>query len=307
MMNLSDIYICTLQKLDGFNEKNILKAIDLANNDVVETLDEFIDFINFNIEDSRFENITQPFNKEIIKNVVEIVLKNKDKIVHYVNPSDSSFPKSLPIEEIEAPSLLKYKGNLENLKRKTILITGSHTVSDNARLASEYIGKVLASDGYNILSTFSNECEQKAIKGCKEVKGVSTFFLPHSIEYLTSKEIDVIQNELDSKRSMIISADDRDQANANSVENACKYSMALADCMIIPQISNTDYIFDYVKKYLKSDKPVFLVKYKTRTIKEYNSIGALESLGVMYLSSNTVLKQIKDTVGEAFVDNIGVT
>jgi len=306
-MNLSDIYICALKKLDGFNEKNILKAIDLANNDVVETLDDFIDFINFNIEDCRFENITQPFNKEIIKKVVEKVLKNKDNIVHYVNLSDSSFPKSLPVEKIEASSLLKYKGNIENLKRKTILITGSPTVSNNARLASEYIGKVLASDGYNILSTFSNECEQEAIKGCKEAKGVSTFFLPHSIEHLTSKEIDVIQNELDSERSMIISADDHTLANAKSIENACKYSMALADCMIIPQISNTDYIFDYVKKFLKSDKPVFLVKYKTRTIKEYDCIKALESLGVMYLSSNTVLNQIKNTVGEVFVDTIGVT
>lgn len=300
-MSLSDIYICVLNKLDGFNEKNILKAIDLANNDVVETLDDFIDFINFNIEDCRFEDITQPINKETIKKVVEKVLKNKDNIVHYVNPSDGSFPKCLPIEEIEAPSLLKYKGNLENLKRKTILITGSPTVSDNARLASEYIGKVLASGGYNILSTFSNECEEKAIKGCKEVKGVSTFFLPHSLERLTSEEIEVIHSEIDSERSMIISVDDYALANAESIEKACKYSMALADCMIIPQISNTDYIFDHVKKFLKSDKPVYLVRYKTRTIKEYNCIKALESLGVMYLSSNTVLKQIKDTVGEVLI------
>lgn len=305
MMNLSDIYICALKELGGFNEKNILKAIDLANNDVVETLDDFIDFINYNIEDRRFENITQPFSKELIKKVVEKTWKNKDNIVHYVNPLDSSFPKSLSVEEIETPSLLKYKGNLENLKRKTILITGSPTVSENAKLASEYVGKILALDGYNILSTLLNECEQKAIKGCKEAKGVSTFFLPHNIEYLTSKEIDVIQNELDSERSMIISADDYALANAKSIENVCKYSMALADCMIIPQISNTDYLFGHVKKFLKSDKPVFLVKYKTRTITEYDNIKALEAFGAMYLSSNTVLNRIKDTVGEALVDTIG--
>lgn len=301
MINLSDIFICALKNLDGFNERNILKAIDLANNDVVETLDDLIDFVNFNIEEEKFENITQPYKQEIIKKAVEKALKNKEKIVHYVNPSDSSFPRNLPNEEIEETALLKYMGNLENLKRKTILITGSPTVSNNAMLASEYIGKVLALDGYNVLSTFSNECEQKAIKGCKEARGISTFFLPHSIEYLTSNEIDVIQDELDSKRSMIISADDYVQANARSVENACKYSMAFADCIIIPQISNTDYIYDYVKKFLKLDKPVFLVKYKTRTIKEYNCIKALESLGVMYLSSNTVLKQIKDTVGEVLI------
>lgn len=307
MIILSDIYICALKKLDGFNKKNILKAIDLANNDVVETLDDFIDFINFNIEENRFENITQPFKEEIIKKAVEKAIKNNKNSVHYVSPTDESFPKKLSAEQIGTPFYFEYKGNLENLKRKTILITGSPTVSDNARLASEYIGKILASDGYNILSTFLNECEQKAIKGCKEAKGVSTFFLPHSIEHLTSKEIDIIQNELDSERSMIISADDYALANTKSIENACKYSMALADCMIIPQISNTDYIYDYVKNFLKSGKPAFLVKYKTKTIKEYDSIKALESSGVMYLSSNTVLKQIKDTIGEVFVDTIGVT
>ncbi len=285
--------------LDGFSEKNVLKAITLANNDVVETLDDFIDFVNYNIEDRKFENITQPFNEDTIKKAVGKALRNKDNIVHYVDPTDSSFPKKMPIEEMEVPPLLKYKGNLKNLKRKTILITGSPTVSDNARFASEYIGRLLASNGYNILSSFSNECEQNAIKGCKEAKGVSTFFLPHSIEKLTSKEKDVIQSELDSERSIIISADDYALANAKSIENFWKYAMALADCMIISQISKIDYIFDYVKKYLKSDKPVFLVKYKTINTEEYDCIKILESLKVMYLSSNTVLEQIKHTIGEA--------
>lgn len=301
-MNLSDIYICALRKLDGFNSDNILRAIELANNDVVETLDDFIDFINFNIEDNRFANITQPFKEELIKKTVEKVLKNKDDLVHYVCPTDSSFSKKMPIEQ--TPSLWKYKGNLENLKRKTILVTGSPTVSDNARLASEYIGRIMALEGYNILSTFSNECEQKAIMGCKDAKGVSTFFLPHSIEHLTSKEIDVIQNELDSERSLIISAYDNTLPNILTIENAYNNTMALADCMVIPQISDSDNIIGFVKKYLESDKPVFLVKYKTKKIKEYDCIKALESLGVMYVSSKTVYKQIKDTIGEAIVDEL---
>lgn len=282
---------------------NILKAMNLAKNDVVETLDDFIDFINFNIEDNRFENITQPFNKEIIKKAVENALKNKDNIVHYVNPVDESFPKKMATEQMGKLPLFMYKGNLEILKRKTILITGSTTVSDNARLASRYIGKLLASNGYNILSSFSNECEQNAIKGCKEAKGVSTFILPHSIENLTFEENEVVQNELDSKRSIIISDVDYALSNAESVENAIKYSMALADCLIIPQIRNADYLFDLVEKYLKSDNLVFLIRYKTKNKIEYDCVRALESLGVMYLTSNNVLNQIKNSIGEAIEDD----
>lgn len=303
MMNLSDIFIYALKKLDGFNEINIHKAIKLANNDVVETLDDFIDFINFNIEDNRFENITQPFKKEIIKKAVEKALKNKDDIVHYIDPTDESFPKKMSIEQMGELPLFMYKGNLGNFKRKTILITGSPTVSDNARLASCYIGKILASNGYNILSSFSSECEQNATKGCKEARGLSSFFLSHSIENLTSEEKEVIQNELDSKRSVIISDLDYASSNDKPIDNAIKYTMALADCIIIPQIRNADYIFDCVKKYNKSNTPIFLVKYKTTFNKEYDCIKILESLGMMYLTSNTVLKQIKDSIGEAIIND----
>lgn len=299
MMNLSDIYIHALKKLDGFNKTNILKAIELANNDVVETLDDFIDFINFNIEDKRFENISQPFKKELIKNAVEKAIKHKDDIVHYVNPKDGSFPKKIDTKQFASLPLFMYKGNLENLKRKSILITGSPEVSDNAKLASEYIGKVLASNGYNILSSFSNECEENAIKGCKEAKGVSTFILPHNIENLTSEEIKIIQNELNAKRSMIISGFDYVSSNSESNEKSIKYTIALADCIIIPQISNADYIFDSIREYSKSDIPIYLLKYKTKNAIEYDCIRLLESLGVMYLTSNNVLKQIKDSIGEA--------
>lgn len=301
-MSLSDIFIYALKKLDGFTEDNILKAIDLANNDVVETLDDFIDFINFNIEDNRFANIAHPFKESLIKKVVEKAIINEDNIVHYANATDERFPKKIFSEQVEGISLLKYKGNLDNLNRKTILITGSPTVSGDARLASEYIGKVLAINGYNILSTLSNECEQNAIKGCKVAMGISTFYLPHSVEHLTNKEKDVIQHELDTNRSLIISADDNTLANIKTRENAYKYATAFADCMIIPQISSDDYFMSYVETYMKLDKPVFLVKYKSKSNKEYDCIRKLESLGVMYLSSDTIYKQIKDTIGEAMID-----
>lgn len=59
-MQLSEIYIYALKELKDFDEEAIEKAILLAKNDVVETVEEFIDFINFNIEDKKFPQITQP-------------------------------------------------------------------------------------------------------------------------------------------------------------------------------------------------------------------------------------------------------
>lgn len=298
-MNLSDEFIYALKQLDGFNKSNILTAIELANHDVVETIADFVDFINFNIEDNRFSDITKPFKAETIKKAVGKAIREKDNIVHYLNTADGWFPKELPEEKKGKTSLLKYKGNLEILYRKSILITGSHIVTNNANMASEYIGKVLASNGYNILSSFSGECEQNAIMGCAVAEGVSTFFLSHDIEHLKKEEKDIIQNNFELVRTIIMSADDNILPTNKSVDNAYQYLTALADCMIIPQISESDYFMDFVEKYLESDKPVFLVKYKTKSNKEYDCIRKLESLGIMYLSSNSILKQITDTIGNA--------
>ena len=120
-MSLSDIFINALMKLDGFTEENILKAINLANNDIVETLDDFIDFINFNIEDNRFTNITHPFKDSLIKKVVEKTIINEDNIVHYANATDEQFPKKIFSEQVEGISLLKYKGKnvSDQLPQKT--------------------------------------------------------------------------------------------------------------------------------------------------------------------------------------------
>ena len=138
-----------------------------------------------------------------------------------------------------------------------------------------------------------------AIIGCAEAEGVSTFFLSHDIEHLKKDEKVIIQNNFELVRTLIMSADDTILPTNKSVDNANLYVTALADCMIIPQISESDYFMGFVEKYLKSDKPVFLVKYKTRSNKEYDCIKKLESLGVMYMSSNSILKQITDTIGEA--------
>ncbi len=70
-MQLNDIYIHALKELKGFNDEDIEKAIALAKNDVVETVEEFVDFINFNIEEKKFPNITHPFDINIIKKAVE--------------------------------------------------------------------------------------------------------------------------------------------------------------------------------------------------------------------------------------------
>lgn len=298
-MRLNDIYINALKELNGFDEEAVEIAILLAKNDVVETVEEFIDFVNFNIEERKFPQINKPFDKNIIKRAVDKVRKNEGKIVHTVSIESGNYPQKLLQSSLGILSPLFYKGSLKNLARKTIMITGSSSISNNAKLASKYFGKLFAAHGYNILTSFSEGCEQYSILGCIEASGFSTFFLPHSIENLSAKENKIIQGELENGRSTLISASKLSMADESTIENTYRYLTAVCDCLIVPQLSSNDIVMPFVWNCLALNKPVFLIKYKSSDGIEYDCTHTLTPLGVKYISSNTALKQIKEAIGEA--------
>lgn len=298
-MQLNDIYINALKELDGFDEEAVEIALLLAKNDVVETVEEFIDFVNFNIEEKKFPQITQPFDKTIIKKVVDKVKKNEANIVHYVDVASGGYPQKLLQSQIGILSPLSYKGNLMNIARKTIMITGSPSITNNAKFASKYFGKIFAANGFNILTSFAEGCEQCSIMGCIETHGFSTFFLPHNIERLSAKENKIIRGELEAGRSTLISACKLSKANNSTIEDTYRYLTAICDCLIVPQLSSDDFVLPFVRNCLAINKPVFFIKYKTGNGIEYDCAHTLTPLGVKYISGNNALIQIKETIGEA--------
>ena len=266
-MQLNDIYINALKELKGFDEVAIEKALLLAENDVVETVEEFIDFINFNIEENKIPHIVQPFDIGTIKKAVDKARKNEGKIVHYVSISTGGYPQKLLQSQIGPLSPLSYKGSLKNLARKTIMITGSSSITNNAKLASKYFGKLFAANGYNILTSFSEGCEQSSISGCVEASGISTFFLPHGIDYLSTIERKTIQRELEAGRSTLISACKLPKANESTIEDTYRYLTAVCDCLIVPQLSSNDIVMQFVRRCLAVNKPVFFIKFQVNSRK----------------------------------------
>ena len=298
-MELDNIYIYALKELDGFDEEAIEIAISLANHDVVETIEEFIDFVNYNIEDRKFPHVEKPFEERIIKKAVNEARKNEWKNVHSLSFSADNYPQKLTQSRNGHYSDLSYMGSIKNIERKTILITGSSSITKNAKLASKYLGKLFADNGYNIITSFSEGCEMSSISGCIEASGVSTFFLPHSIEQLSAKEKKVIQKELGTGHSTLMSASSISIANKFSIEDTYRYIMAITDCVIVPQLSFSDDVLHYIMNYLDSDKPVYFIKYITGGEAEYDCSYFQNTRKVKYISSKTALREIKDAIGEA--------
>ena len=295
-IGLKNIYINALKGLKGFDESAIEKAISLAQNDVVETVEEFIDFINFNIEEKKFPQIIKPFEERIIKETVDKVKHSAESMSLYVSTKSDAYPLKLLNSNIEPLSPLSYKGNLKNVDRKTIMITGSSSITKNAKMASKYFGRFFARSGYNILTSFDDGCEQNSILGCLEAFGSSTFFLHHDIDSLSEKEKNVIENELSTGHAALLSIFNSSYANINRIEETYSYIAAITDCLIVPQLSYSDEVMDLVMKCLKANKPVFFIKYKNGKGEEYNCSNLIRR--IKYLSSDTTF-HVKAAIGEA--------
>lgn len=296
-MELSDIYIYALKELRGFDNEAIEIAIELAKNDIVETIDEFVDFLNFNIEDQKFPQISQTYDIKIIKNAVECARKNQH-LIHRVNDDDTLYPKKLKLVHIDNVRALFYKGNLKNINHKTIMITGSPTSTNEAKLAAKYFGKLFATEGYNILTTYSGQCEQSAFAGCSDASGISIIFVQHNIDKLSAKVMKAIQSDLEEEHATIVSACN----TSNDVIPLDSFYRCLAnllDCLIIPQLSFGDKIMQLVQMCIDMNKPVYLIKYKKAHVNEYDCAEALQFLGANFLTSNTALKRVQATIGNA--------
>lgn len=296
-MRLSDIFIYALRELNGFDEEAINIAIKLAKNDIVETDDELIDFINFNIEDEKFPNLTQPYDEKVIRRAVEKARKNENKIVHHLYLDSEEYPNKLLNSHVAYPKEIAYKGTLKNLNYKIIAITGSTTSTNNAKLAAKYFGKLFASNGYCIMSSYSGMCEQHAIKGCNEADGRSIFFLPQYLENLTDKQQSAISYELETGRSTLMSVAKISRANDDTIEEAYYYTMSLSDCLIVTQIKRADKIMRLVEKFLAANKPVYIINYLTGDQAEYDCISYLTMRGAKFISSSTALAQIQEAIG----------
>lgn len=297
-MRLSDIFIFALRELNGFDEEAINIAIKLAKNDVVETVEELIDFVNFNIEDEKFPNLSQPYDERIIRRAVAKAKEYENKIVRHAYLDSDDYPKKLLHSQIGNLTDLAYKGNIKNLDCKIITITGSPTSTSNAKLAAKYFGKLFASNGYCILSSYSGMCEQYSIKGCSEASGRSIFFLPHNLENLSAKEKTIIPSELETGRSTLISVSNVSRANEESIAVAYDYIKALSDCLIVTQVKRNDNIMRLVQFFLRLNKPVFLINYKTGENAEYDCGYFLTKLGAKYISDTTALQQVQEAIGD---------
>lgn len=295
-MKLSDIFLSAIRELDGFDEYAVEIAIKLAESDVVETIEELVDFVNFNIEEGRFPQINAPYEERIIRKAVEKARTEENKKVHLIDSDSDNYPAKLIHSNGNTLATLTYKGNLKNLDGKIIMITGSPTATNNAKYAAKYFGKLFASNGYSILSSLSGMCEQHSVKGCSEAKGKSIFFLPHNIESLTVREKAIIPTEMETGRSTLISVCQASRANDVAIETTNRYLLALADCLIVPQLRLKDNVLKLVKQFLLAEKPVFFIDYEKGGGIEYDYNLGFNSLGVKYLSNDNAVEQVHNAI-----------
>lgn len=90
-MKLSNIFLSAIRTLVDFDEQAVAIAKKLAREDVVETVEELVDFINFNIEDGKFPMISKTFEEDVIRDAVEKARKDECEKTSQMSISEIHF------------------------------------------------------------------------------------------------------------------------------------------------------------------------------------------------------------------------
>lgn len=275
----------------GFVEDNISNIIDLAKYDVVETNEDFIDFINYNIEDGKIPYCSTPFTKatllKAIDNGHKAYMKSTRFGLNILTYSDSRYPKNIKtcedgLESFSAPDIIQFMGNIELLKKKSILITGTDQPSIEAIYASMFLGKLL-SQTYNIITCLTPGCERVAYDAVEENKGNSTLLFAQKIETLSRAEGQIINKCLRQKRGLCLAYQGKRKEERGYI------LAALADCIIVPECYAIDDAFKICRYGIKMGKPVFYV--------EGESYNVLKELyGAKPITSSNALIKIRETI-----------
>lgn len=285
----------------GFGENIISDIIDLAKHDIVETNEDFIDFINYNIEDGKIPYCSTPFTKttllKAINNGHKTYMKSTKFGLNILTYSDNRYPKNIKtyedkLESFSAPDIIQYMGNIELLKKKSILITGTDQPSIEAGYASRFLGKLL-SQTYNIITCLTPGCERIAYDAVEENKGNTTLLFAQKIETLSKTEGQIINKCLRQKRGLCLAYQGK---HCKQIEERDHIIAALADCIIVPECYTMDSAFEICRYGIKMGKPVFY--FETESSNELNAFYRknLLELGAKPITSSNALKKIKEAI-----------
>lgn len=207
-MALRTEILITLQQVKGLGNKSILEFAKSGDIDTMEDLEVRLQ----NIKKGRFAKLT---GKELqcanrtARRIIEACENNGIGILSYFEPQYPSILRNCVDEKgkPDPPIVLYYRGNLSALKRPGVAVIGTREPTENGKKAAIFFSKILAKQGFNIVSGLAIGCDAAGHRGAMDADGITTAFLSTSLswESIYPKENLPLAKEIVEKGGLLLS------------------------------------------------------------------------------------------------------
>ena len=305
-MALTTRHIIALQKITGFGDKTVRTMVELSENVSIDTDKELWTFINEVVSSGKLPRLKKPLDYDAVASAIAMadsILERSERLdIKAVSFKDPEFPKNLlsTIDESGQPSvpiILYYKGDISITKRKGVAIIGTREPTSEGIQAGLYFGKILAEQGYNLVSGHAIGCDAAGHKGALSAEGgVTTAFLAHGLDSVYPEENrQLAQNIIDNGGLLMSEYEIGKGINRYNIVGRDRLQAALADATIVIQSSEKGGTMHAANTTLLANKPLFCVKYKDYLGSNEKVKGntLLTTKGARWLSSANALLDIE--------------
>lgn len=207
-MALRTEILITLQQVKGLGNKSIL---EFAKSGDIDTMEDLVVRLQ-NIKKGRFAKLTEEelqYANRTARRIIEACENNGIGILSYFEPQYPSILRNCVDEKgkPDPPIVLYYRGNLSALKRPGVAVIGTREPTENGKKAAIFFSKILAKQGFNIVSGLAIGCDAAGHRGAMDADGITTAFLSTSLswESIYPKENLPLAKEIVEKGGLLLS------------------------------------------------------------------------------------------------------
>lgn len=283
-MALRTEILITLQQVKGLGNKSILEFAKSGDIDTMEDLEVRLQ----NIKKGRFAKLTgaelQCANRTA-RRIIEACENNGIGILSYFEPQYPSILRNCVDEKgkPDPPIVLYYRGNLSALKRPGIAVIGTREPTENGKKAAIFFSKILAKQGFNIVSGLAIGCDAAGHRGAMDADGITTAFLSTSLswESIYPKENLPLAKEIVEKGGLLLSEYYMGQTCGKfSFVARDRLQAGLSYATLTIQTGIMGGTMHAINATLAARKPLYMVKYNyLEDLRNPKSQGNIKLLG----------------------------
>lgn len=272
-----DNLILTLKLINQIGNGTILKIIK----DMKELPSDEIELHQLIYEKSYIDKKIKVPTLDEIKNASfnanNIILKNEQEHIKYIDILNEKFPQSLK-NIPSSPTLLFYKGNYDCLaENNSIAIVGTRNPTQHGEKISHRLGYLFAEEGYIITSGLALGCDKYAHQGCLDANGRTIAVLGTALDKVSPAQNEKLAEKILEKNGCIVTEHYiGEKASRHSFVNRNRIQSGLSLGTIVVETDISGGTMETVKFAIKQGKIVGAYSHPSKFLNEKTTKGNQE-------------------------------